>query len=136
VTYELTINETHAQVLINALELYSRMGMGQLSFLMEHQDLQKRLVVGPDSHFETVRGTLEFLKKIIFPELPLNGYYSISSPEINDANRVAYEMLQVVRHRMAWDRLQGKQPSGFSVIYDEPMKTSAQPLPTIRQVTP
>ena len=60
----------------------------------------------------------------------------IHNPNIGDENRVAYDIFQVLNHRLSWDNPnesarqeieQGKRP--FGVNFDEPLKASAQPLP-------
>lgn len=133
--YQITLNEEQARITMLALEIYSRIGMGQLQTITEHPDVFSRVRQQPRVQSETVRVELQQIKRVIFPELdPVGMYHSISSPEISDSNRVAYEILQVIRHRLSWDAA-GNAPTRTSdmigVIYDAPRKTSKQPLPTI-----
>ena len=56
-----------------------------------------------------------------------------------DRHREAWDLHAVFRHRLSWDRLkdQGKSKPDFpGVNYDEPHKTSDQPLARIQQDKP
>ena len=130
--YNLKINEAQAQVLTDALEIYARLGMGQIYEILEHPDLRKQR----DAFvIDYCRALCENLRGAIF-KLPIGNYYSISNREISDTNRVAYDLVQVIRHRLVWDRA-GNPPERdhktmFGPIYDEPMHFSEeQPLPSI-----
>ena len=130
--YNLKINEAQAQVLTDALEIYARLGMGQIYEILEHPDLRKQR----DAFvIDYCRALCENLRGAIFG-LPIGNYYSISNREISDTNRVAYDLVQVIRHRLVWDRA-GNPPERdhktmFGPIYDEPMHFSEeQPLPSI-----
>jgi len=133
--YHITLNEEQARITMLALDIYSRLGMGQLDTITEHPDLFSRIRKQQRIEAEIVRAELQHIKRVIFPELdPVGMCHSTSSREISDSNRVAYELLQVIRHRLSWDAA-GNPPARTSdmvgVIYDDPMKTSKQPLPTI-----
>ena len=137
--YKLTLNETQAQVMVDALDIYMRLGMGQLTEIAEHPDLRKRIFQTDDSmSMGPIRAVLKALKHVIFRDLGDNHYFSISSPEIGDCNRVANDIRQVIRHRLSWDRA-GNPPERdnwtmFGPIYDPPKKYSNEPLPTIEAV--
>ena len=135
--YNLKINEAQAQVLTDALNIYARLGMGQIYEILEHPDLRQRMLDSLETYgiMGYCREVCEMLRRTIFG-LPANTYYSISNREISDRNRIAYDLLQVIRHRLVWDRA-GNPPERdhktmFGPIYDEPMHFSEeQPLPSI-----
>lgn len=71
-----------------------------------------------------------------------NSYFSISSKEVNPAAQIAWDLQQVLRHRMSWDHAvrEGIVPSIDSprdwskmmgVNYDKPFMASSEPLATI-----
>jgi len=135
VQYNLKMNETHAQVLVDALEIYARLGMGQIEEILEHPDLRTRIWGSRSALQEPCRRACKLLIKTVF-DLPANTYYSISSKDIFDSNRVAYDLLQVIQHRLVWDR--AGNPLGrdrkimFGPIYDDPTHYSTkEPLPSI-----
>ena len=49
---------------------------------------------------------------------------------INDSFRVAWDLQQVIRYRLAWDR---NPEGGIQVIFDEPLKSSQEPLACIKK---
>lgn len=115
------MTENQARVLMRALDLYSRVRMGQfrtISYLFTpYREFDWTVV---DYH-------LDATKRAIFPELDTNAYYGIFNDEVGDAKN-AWDIHQVVRHALAWHRnLEG----GITVDFDEPWATSDEPLPTI-----
>jgi len=128
--YHLAMTERQAQVLVNALDLYSRIGMGQLA---EVAHVLRMNVIGNPS------GTVEALDSVerLTREAASRwmggsgGYYGIASEKISDVFRVAWDLQQVIRYRLAWDR---KPEGGIQVHFDDPMKTSEEPLAVIKKV--
>jgi hypothetical protein len=58
-----------------------------------------------------------------------NSSFGISSPEIPDKYRVAYDIQQVLRNAMAWADLKpGEKPKRMIVDYDSPMRTGEEPF--------
>jgi hypothetical protein len=128
--YHLAMTERQAQVIINALELYSRIGMGQL------QEITYVL------RMNSVPGSIDFnaLDKIAdltrkassYWMKGSGGYHGISSDKINDSFRVAWDLQQVIRYRLAWDR---NPDGGIQVNFDDPYKTSSvEDLAVIKKV--
>lgn len=119
----LEMNETQAKVLMNALELYSRLKMGQL-------DTLKWMVVPiiPEtSSIVEFNNTINELKKIMFPDLEPNQYYGIFMEEAGDG-QIAFDIYQVVRHDISWF----KEPKGgVYVDFNTPMRASKEPLPKV-----
>ena len=132
--YQLKVSEEQAQVIADALELYARVGMGQLAHITEHPDIRSRIFKNTEISLEILRGVFEMVKQTVF-NLPVNCYHSLGCPEISDKNRVAYDLVQVIRHRLAWDRA-GNPPERdyrtmYGVIYDTPMHFAKEPLSKI-----
>lgn len=143
IKYTLTINTEQANILIKALDLYSRIGMGQLGSLIDHPDLFSRMMTKDGWHIMTLGDKLEPVKQELFG-LSKGCYHGIHSDQIDDSNRVAWDMLQVVRHRLAWDWAEhtGKTDgvernwsTMMAVSYDKPMKSSDKvELATIERI--
>jgi hypothetical protein len=123
-TYTLTLSEEHAQIVVKALDLYSRIGIGQFENILEVYD-QGFVVTGELR--DTARGCINRVK-LIFGH-PENGSHGIHNPKVNDDFRVAYDIQQVLRHRLAFDR---NPKGGITVDFDTPRAISDLPLPTIQ----
>lgn len=118
--YELTgLTETHLRVLNRALEFLFRVGMGQFREVIDVADptFKRRGKVQ-----DKAEDLLRQVRELLMPDLTHpNSYWSIHAHEISDDYRVACDMHQVVRHRLAWDR----NPKGdFTVNFDEPSRSS------------
>ncbi len=115
-----------------ALEIYSRLKHGQISELRE---LFRDRWCAPDSPFNwSTEPLLDSLKAVIFPELPKNAYHGVGS-KIYPESSVAWDIMQVLRHRMAWDRLKAEgrdQPEYWGVQYNPPMRFGDEPLAEIK----
>lgn len=115
--YTLTISENQVRVLIAACDLLSRVGMGQIEEMAQ---------------FTPAVSAQPMLKDLLINLIPLatglehGAYHSIGAAG-PDA-RCAYDCLQVMRHRLAWDR---EPDGGVFVQFDEPRRLADEPLPTI-----
>ncbi len=124
-TYTLNMSEEQAQILVRALDLYSRIGIGQFEEILDVYDpLHKRV---PVEARDAARRLLNSVKAVYGH--PANGSNGIHSPEVRDEFRAAYDIQQVVRHRLAFDR---HPEGGFQVNFDEPRQISQLPLPSIK----
>lgn len=116
--YQLTVTDTQAQTLADACELLARLHMGQLAVVGD-------LLLWQRKDTENVNHLKEELRALepLATGLEPNASWGIMSPEIHDRARVAWEIYQVVRNRLAWDR----HPEGGSgVAFDAPMKASKE----------
>lgn len=120
-TYKLTITPNQAQTIIDALDLYSRVGMGQ----MEEVAHVARRTFG-DKAWDFMRYLLREVHAILMGDY--HTYYGILSHEVDERFRVAWDIQQVMRHRLVWDVC---PDGGMSVSFQAPTKTSQEPLPTI-----
>ena len=124
-TYTLTMSEEQSQLLVKALDLYSRIGIGQFEEILDVYDPLHRLV--PVEAKDTARKLLDSVKAVYGH--PANGSHGIHNPEVRDEFRAAYDIQRVVRHRLAFDR---HPEGGFQVNFDEPWQISERPLPSIK----
>src|ERR1035441_2089703 len=106
-TYSLDLNEIQADTIVLALDLFARVGTGQYVELLNHPTVRRLSLQGdkedPLRSIEDLRSMLETIKTELDGRLPPQGYYSIRSENIEDVNRVAYDLFQVIRHRRSWD---------------------------------
>lgn len=123
--YRLELTEEQCGVMNTALELYFRLGMGQLSELAWH--------FAPIEDRDRVEVLLREMKRLMYPKLDHNAYYSISSHEIDDTFRVACDIRDVVRYQLAGDRDPSRKT--WSVDHNKPMHMSKEPLPKIERIT-
>jgi len=124
--YTLTLNEEQARILIRALDLYSRIGIGQFEEVAQVYDRGLKLDL---TTRDRIRAGLNIAK--VEAGHPVNGSYGIHNEKVDDEFRVAYDLQKVVRHRLAWDH----QPQGgMGVHFDTPDQSGSQPLATIVKV--
>jgi len=125
--YQLTLNDRQIETLLRALDVYSRVGCGQFERILEmfRGDPRRR----EDSTIEWETLFRVFKQQLL--SLEENASYSICSTEVPVDYRLAWDMLQVVRHHVAWE----KQPEGGHLVqFDSPMDTSGLPFCTIETV--
>jgi hypothetical protein len=75
-----------------------------------------------------VRKLLVEVKKKLFPELTEDAHWGITSKKIPEESRIAFDLEQVIRHRLAWDK---KPEGGHTVDFHEPHSWSNCPLAKI-----
>jgi hypothetical protein len=137
-TYHLHLNEAQARAISHACEVLARLGMGQLRDALECLPLKE---YAPDGFFDDIEGIAHILNKHTTLHHGPGRYHGISSAETSPESKTAWDVYQVIRHRLAWDAAQAKghpgegeaPPPAWSVIYDQPHKTSAEPLARIEK---
>lgn len=119
-TYRVTgLSEQHLRVLVRALDFMGRMGLGQFKEVMGVAD--PAFKVGGDERAIAEKLLMQ-ARSLLMPGLEAtNAYWSIRSPQVSDDLRVAFDLQQVIRHRLAWD---GNPKGDFTVDFDEPWRTS------------
>ena len=117
--------------LLNALEL-SRLHMGQFFPLTDHVRLRT---------WEERDAFQQQLKSILYPDLPTRDFYSLHSVEVSEKARIAYDLIQVIRQRLAWDKIgkdpdkdQRNWPDMMGLCYDQPIRVSTEPLAKMEKV--
>lgn len=127
--YTIEVDEDQAQAISVACEFMGRIAMGQFTEIatgwmfnwkVDHE--QKNVA---EKILQAAKGMLTDLGRS-------HPYYSISSPEVPDQCRIAYDLHQVIRHRLAWDRSPVKEITNCHK--DEPMRYGKSNLATIQEV--
>lgn len=129
--YTLHLNEEQARVLIKALDFYSRIGIGQFreivsNFVFDWCSIFKHKE-GYYKAMKLAEAHIDLAKKLL-TKMPHNASLGISSPETPETAKVAYDLQQVIRHKVAWTN---NPEGGHTVDFHEPMKVSEQELPTM-----
>lgn len=123
----LELTSKQADVLVSALDLYSRILIGQFEEIA-HLSLVHNVDMLPEKMMERHHQFSDELRKLKerLLAIPRNGSFGIHSKKVSDLARVAYDIQQVVRNALAWERTPG---GGIGVNFDRPMQTSSQKLP-------
>lgn len=121
--YLLEIDKEHAKVIIEALDVFSRIHMGQLEVVAE----QHVHSFDNAEDFIELRKTINLLKSDL--GLHPNAHWGIRSPRVIESAKVAFDIQQIIRHRLAWDRC---PEGGHGVDFQELFKCSkSESLPKI-----
>lgn len=135
--YTLTITERQAYALSSACEILARLGMGQT------RDALERLPLAAERDYSRWHKTLEIVEHLLSEHTigHVDGWRAslgIKSQDASEESRIAWDLYQVIRHRIAWDRAADEGlvnedgsrnwPEMMGVNYDEPMQVSAEPL--------
>lgn len=135
--YRLTINERQAQTISKACEVLARLGMGQLD------DALRELPMRGGIEWERWHDDVRSVGQILSAHMPgnIDGHslrLGIHSEKVSEDSQIAWDLYQVIRHRIAWDRatadgitdgtVRAWDKGMMSVIFDKPMKVSTQPL--------
>ncbi len=129
--FTLELSEKQMTIMLSALDLYSRVHLGQYTDLPNNNR--------ESQSWPTRIEDANVIKKILFPDLPPNGYYGIHSDEISDNARISWDLQQVIRYNFHWRR-SGKDPENdirdwhtmMMVQYDAPYLTSTtESLPVL-----
>jgi hypothetical protein len=129
--YTLTLDEEQANVLSQACELLSRIYMGQLNSIADC------FVTMDGIKYSELGDKLRELVPLV-TGVP-NGFYAIHSKKLPDTARVAWDLHQVIRHRVSHDRADRDGiPNDFKhrmfINYDEPMSCGDKPLAEMKKV--
>ena len=124
---------------VMSLDWFSRMGMGQLWVLSISLRDSLLFTEGNGDSIETTICELDrlfaSLSKILYSSPSPYMSYGITSKEVPTECKLAYDMQQVISHRMGWDRAGNPPVRDWSkmlgYIYDDPMNLSGLPFITI-----
>lgn len=134
--YTLKITKEQAQILSEATEVLARLCLGQIRFALDYLPTRE---FRPDGWNEDADRIEEILHKY------LSGHDG-QRPDISRIRSASWDLYQVIRHRLSWDYAieHGIVESADSkrnwsrmitVNFDEPMKTSDEPLAKITRIT-
>lgn len=130
--YTIEVSEEQAQLIQQALDLYMRVRIGQIEVVVEPW----RFAMRGDGQEQTAEHLRIAERLVGEAKMMLTGFspsasFGIGSPGVPDSAKVAQDISQTIRHRLAWDR---KPEGGHSVDFHEPMKWGSQALPTVTKV--
>lgn len=114
--YQLTLNTEQVNVLINALDVFSRIGMGQLEIVAECLRDQYNYTI-PQDKLQCVQLCLDAAKVALGHSE--SGCYGICSPETPKCSKVAYDIQCVIRQVVAKEECHGTH----SVWHGNPLHT-------------
>lgn len=122
--YTLTLTSTQARAVIQALDLYSRVGMRQLDAIGTALTFELRREDAAESReaVQAARHGLDAVKQAL-------GFGPGASLSIRGAPlpaRLAYDVQQVLRQRVAHT----ESPGGSGVWHDDPLPVTDHPLAT------
>lgn len=116
--YKIEVTEEQAELIEQALDLYSRIGCGQFGEIAYHFDHFRKNVNEPTYDVgRKIRSNLQFLLPSNFSPCMA---YGIGSHEISKKTKQSYEVMCVIRHRIAWTR--NPKGNSMSVAFDDPAK--------------
>ena len=127
--YNITVNKKQAHILVKALDLMGRICMGQYDEILDYGYLPKS-VAADKTHisqyeWQDAKKKLDEIKYLITGQ-PTSGSYGISSPEVNDQAKEAYDMQQVIRNQLWKDSDKSPRWSTWGSIgflwTDQPIK--------------
>ena len=97
---KLEITENQARLVMNALELYTRIGIGQFGYIKNHPTIEKFIWDNHRDEFHDFGDTelLSARNKLFDLDMGLNGSYGIHSKKVDDSVRVSHDLVQVIRH--------------------------------------
>lgn len=125
--YQLMLNEAQVDALLQALEVYARLGCGQF------EEIARLFCCDPrsrQSNALSVEHCLDQAKHSLLA-LQRRASYSICSYDVPVSYRLAWDMYQVIRHHVSWE---AHPEGGNTVNFNEPMNVSEIPFCTIETV--
>lgn len=117
VSYQITLSPKQANVLVEALDVYSRIGMGQLEIVEESIRKQYGFKY-PLNIMDIIRNCLNTAK--IALGHPVNGSYGIAGPDTPKSSQIAYDLQCVLRKQIADQENHGSH----SVWHHDPLHTA------------
>lgn len=123
-TVTITLTERQADILVRALDLYSRIGIGQIC---EVRQVWNRFYRSFQPDMDMVQRLLDHAK------YAMTGFeggasHGIGTREVNDEFKIAHEVRQQLWHDLSWHR---EPKGGHTVNFDPPLKYTAEPLPKV-----
>ena len=108
----ITVTEQQLHLIQEALDFYSRVGIGQFNVIKDHPTfygiLHKSLTDEEGKmdyeRYHEIRDNIDMMlvhpRNLLLndPTLPRNASFGIYNPEVDESCRVAYDLVQVIRH--------------------------------------
>lgn len=106
------VSELQAKIMIQALDLYSRLLMGQLD---ELDYVFRSYFWSKKYDGNKILDLIDKIREIVFPTLGRNSYNSIGSDKVPEESKISYDMLRAIRNCLAWSR---NPRGGITVDFD------------------
>lgn len=119
IKYQLFISKKQARVITSALDLFSRIGIGQLEEVLRHPQYAN-VIFNDHISYKICKEHLNRIKELL-TEFGPNASYGIGHPKVHGDCTISYDLMQVIRHRLAWDN---NPEGGVQVDFGEPMRFS------------
>lgn len=140
--YTIELTEHQAQTMATACEVLARLGIGQFRDALEKLPTTEYRPQGWNDDMDTIGRMLS--KHTIGNVDGWRSSLGINHEKVREQSKDAWDLYQVIRHRLSWDRAiadgitdgKSRNWSGgmMGVNYDEPHKTSDQPLAIIKEM--
>ncbi|WCK57101.1 hypothetical protein PP175_28340 (plasmid) [Aneurinibacillus sp. Ricciae_BoGa-3] len=116
---QMEMSERQAKIMIEALDLLSRIGTGQVDAI---EQMLFKMGIMPDMQKRNeAEDALKQLKSAYFPALQGNASYGIFNEQTPDESKVSWDMIQVARNKIAWHK---NPKGGFTVDFNTPMPST------------
>lgn len=123
--YKLIITERQSELIMQSLDLFSRLSIGQIQRLNDISWVKNK----KGWERKASEGNLKKIQKQLFPKLTgLNHSYGIHSKDIPDKTREIYDIYKVMMYEF------NKDKGAMNVYADKPRQTSKQKLPEFGEV--
>lgn len=123
----LKVSEDQLRLIQQALDLYSRIGIGQFGEIKDHPTFQRHLWEESKDengktdygHYHSVRDNVDVIlhlaRNVLYNDSSIgkNGSWGIHNPKVDDSCRDAYDLIQVIRHEF-WKQ----DPNKSSITVD------------------
>ncbi len=129
-SFVLHLSEQQANVLVAALDFYSRIGCGQIEEVQNLLALEPHLNPDRDGNsYQAVKNALNFVRRDLFGR----SGFSISDRKVPNRYKCAWDLQQVIRHKLAWTA----NPAGsWGVSFQEPDQSGKEDLATMDVAEP
>lgn len=142
-SYRLTLTEEQIQVVRDALNVYFRLGLGQIRDALDELPHGDKPRDWSRWHEDVVS-----IRTILGPHMGLSASighsYGVTNPLFAVRHRVAHDVHDAIRHRMAWDAAYARgdakpgEPRNWQTMmgchFDEVFKVAELPLPVVEKV--
>jgi len=128
-TYTINVTEAQLATLSMACEITARLGICQIDMAFDELPFREPV------DWTEYHSMMDEIRRKLARHCDAN----MGIRRAKDRHKEAWDLHAVFRHRLSWDRLadQGKtKPDFYGVNYDDPHKTSDQPLAKIEQDKP
>ena len=133
--YQIEVSEDQLAMLITATELLARMGMAQFTDVADYAPGAHSDRKTPEAHIN-LKVALRHAEEVA--KQGLSGSPGIAHDDVPMTSKRAWDMYQVLRHRLSWDRAGNpserdwKTMSGVS--FDDPMTKTGEPFAKIETI--